>query len=212
MIFANFAVPQFQGISADLRILAVLDIGSIVSRSAMSDERMRVQPAAEAHSVDLLTRRYRGVLVRYFRRRGIDANDAADLVQEVFVRLSRENVLARVQHIEGYLFGAAANVATDYFRRRKVRLAYPVEDHTEAMHRSEEFSPDRLAEGRQELELIVAALNELPERMRNIFILARLENMQRAEIAARLGISKRLVEQQIALATACLADCRKRLS
>jgi RNA polymerase sigma-70 factor (ECF subfamily) len=71
--------------------------------------------------------------------------------------------------------------------------------------------PDRLAEGRQELQLIVEALNELPERMRHIFILARLENMRRADIAARFGISKRLVEQQIALATACLAERRKRL-
>jgi DNA-directed RNA polymerase specialized sigma24 family protein len=48
--------------------------------------------------------------------------------------------------------------------------------------------------------------------MRNIFILARLEHMPRAEIAARLGISKRLVEQQITLATACLADRRRKLT
>ena len=173
---------------------------------------MRAQVVADALSVDLLTRRYHGVLIRYFRRRGIDVHDAMDLVQEVFERLSHQGVLSRVERVEGYLFGAAANVATDHFRRKRVRLAYPVEDYGEAMHRGEEFAPDRLAEGRQELELIVAALNELPERMRHIFILARLENMRRAEIAARLGISKRLVEQQIALATACLADRRKRLT
>ena len=177
----------------------------------MSDERMPVQLAAESLSVDPLTRQYHGVLHRYFRRRGIHANDVADLVQEVFERLSRPDVLARVERIEGYLFRTAANVATEHFRRRQVRLAYPVSDHVEAMHRGEEFTPERLAEGREELELIVAALNELPERMRNIFILARLENIPRAEIAARLGISKRLVEQQITLATACLADRRERL-
>jgi DNA-directed RNA polymerase specialized sigma24 family protein len=48
--------------------------------------------------------------------------------------------------------------------------------------------------------------------MRNIFILARLENLPRAEIAQRLGISKSLVEQQITLATACLADRRRRIA
>jgi len=170
-----------------------------------------MQTATDKPSVDLLTRRYRSVLNRYFRRRGVDANDAMDLVQEVFERISHQDILARVEHVEGYLFGAAANAATDYFRRRRVRLAYPVEDHSDAIHCGEAFMPDRLAEGRQELQLIVEALNELPERMRHIFILARLENMRRAEIAARLGISKRLVEQQIALATACLAERRKRL-
>jgi RNA polymerase sigma factor (sigma-70 family) len=172
---------------------------------------MPVQPAAESPSVGLLTRQYHGVLLRYFRRRGIDANDAPDLVQEVFERLSRPDVLKGVERVDGYLFRTAANVATEHFRRRQVRLVYPVADHIDAMQRGEEFAADRLAEGRQELELIVAALNELPERMRNIFILARLENMPRAEIAARLGVSKRLVEQQLALATACLADQRRRL-
>lgn len=178
----------------------------------MSDERMQVQAAAESPSVDGLTRQYHGVLMRYFRRRGIQAPDAPDLVQEVFERLSRPEVLERIERVDGYLFKTAANVATEHFRRRQVRLAYPIADHSEAMHRGEEFAPDRIAEGRQELELIVGALNELPERMRNIFILARLENMPRAEIAARLGVSKRLVEQQLTLATACLADRRKRLT
>lgn len=177
----------------------------------MSDERMPVQPAAECHSVDGLTRQYHGVLVRYFRRRGIGEHDLMDLVQEVFERLSRPDILKGVERLDGYLFATAANVATEHFRRHQVRLAYPAADHVDGMQRGEEFAPDRLAEGRQELDLIVAALNELPERMRNIFILARLENMPRAEIAARLGISKRLVEQQITLATACLADRRKRL-
>lgn len=178
----------------------------------MSDEKMSVKPAADALSVEVLTRQYHSVLIRYFRRRGIDASDTMDLVQEVFERLARPDVLAHVERVEGYLFRTAANLAAEHFRRRRVRLAYPVADHSEAMHRGEEFAADRLAEGRQELELIVAALNELPERMRNIFILARLENMPRAEIAARLRISKRLVEQQITLATACLADCRRRLT
>jgi len=178
----------------------------------MSDEAVPVQPTAERVSVDALSRRYRSALLRYFRRRGIDVDDSPDLIQEVFERLSRPDVLARIERIDGYLFVTAANVATEYFRKRQVRLAYPISDHAHSIHRSEEFGPDRIAEGRQELEFIVAALNELPERMRNIFVLARLENMPRAEIAARLGISKRLVEQQITLATACLVDRRKRLA
>ena len=176
----------------------------------MSDERAPAQPAADFTSVDRLTRRYHGVLVRYFGRRGVDTGDAQDLAQEVFERLSRPEVLARIERVDGYLFGTAANLAVEYFRRRQVRQAHPAADFAESLHRGEEFAPDRLLEGRQELDLIVAALNEMPERMRHIFILARLENLPRAEIALRLGISKRLVEQQITLATACLADRRRR--
>lgn len=177
----------------------------------MSDERSPAQVAmADISSVDRLTRQYHAVLVRYFGRRGIDPGDAQDLAQEVFERLCRPEVLARIDRIDGYLFGVAANLATEHFRRRRVRLAHPAADFVESLQRSEDFAPDRLLEGREELALIVAALNELPERMRHIFILARLENLPRAEIAVRLGISKSLVEQQITLATACLADRRRR--
>jgi DNA-directed RNA polymerase specialized sigma24 family protein len=48
--------------------------------------------------------------------------------------------------------------------------------------------------------------------MRTIFILARLEDMPRAEIAMRLGVSKSTVEQAITRATACLADRRRRVT
>lgn len=176
----------------------------------MSDARAPAPKVADRASVDRLTRQYHAVLIRYFARRGIDPAEAQDLAQEVFERLSRPEVLARIDRIDGYLFATAANLATEHFRRRQVRIAHPASDFTDNIQRSEDFAPDRLLEGRQELELIVGALNELPERMRHIFILARLENMPRAEIAVRLGISKRLVEQQITLATACLADRRRR--
>lgn len=176
----------------------------------MARTQQEEETETEALSVDRLSRQYHAVLVRYFGRRGIELGDAQDLAQEVFERLSRPETLSRIDQIDGYLFGTAANLAAEYFRRRQTRLAHPAADFAEEMQRGEEFAPDRVLEGRQELDLIFAALNEMPERMRRIFILARVENMARAEIATRLGVSKRLVEQQITLATACLADRRSR--
>jgi RNA polymerase sigma-70 factor (ECF subfamily) len=166
----------------------------------------------DGHSVEILSRRYYAVLQRYFARRDVDSADAPDLVQEVFARLSHRGALDKIANVDGYLFATAANIAMDHFRRRKVRSNHLGRARRDELSEAQEFGPDRLAEGRQELSLIVDALNEMPERMRNIFILARLENMPRAEIAVRLGISKRLVEQQITLATACLADRRRRLA
>lgn len=165
---------------------------------------------ASGNAVAALSRRYHAVLLRYFARRGFPPHDAQDLAQEVFTRLSPSEVLDSVESVEGFLFATAANVAVDHGRRRKVRTdtARAFEDAAEPQ---DEFAPDRLLEGREELAAIVAALNEMPERMRNIFILFRLENLPRAEIAERLGISKSLIDQQVALATACLADRRRRL-
>lgn len=163
-------------------------------------------------SVDELSRKYHAVLVRYFLRRGIAQADSEDLAQEVFYRLARQDSLDDVGSLESYLFATAANVARDLFRRSKVRSDNPAEAFVESIQLTEQFSPERQLAGRQELDFILAALNEMPERMRTIFILARLENMPRAEIAARLGVSKSTVEQSITKATACLADRRRRVT
>jgi len=178
----------------------------------MSGGRFVRERAAEIASVEDLSRKYRSVLLRYFARQRIAANDAQDLAQEVFLRLSRHDALEGVVRPDAYLFATAANMAVEHWRRRSVRTAHPPESFYEAVQITEIFPPDRTAEGRQELALILAALNEMPERMRNIFILARLENMPRAEIASRIGVSKSLVEQQITTATACLAARRRQLS
>ena len=178
----------------------------------MGDGQTSANGARNNVVVEELSRRYNVALLRYFTRRGIAQHDAQDLVQDVFARLSRQDAFGNVDSVDGYLFATAANIAFDFFRRNKVRRDNPAIGFIESVQRTEDFSPERLLEGRQELDCVVAALNEMPERMRNIFILARLENLPRAEIAQRLGISKSLVEQQITLATACLADRRRRIS
>jgi RNA polymerase sigma factor (sigma-70 family) len=138
-------------------------------------------------SVEELSLSYGAVLQRYFTRRGISVADAQDLAQEVFVRLLKKDHLDDVANADGYLFAAAANLARDHFRYRNVRVANPVDGFAEQVQRTAEFDPERLVGGRQELDLLLVTLNEMPERMRNIFILARLENLPRAEIAERLG-------------------------
>ena len=178
----------------------------------MGDGKTSAKDARTGVGIEELSRRYNVALLRYFVRRGIGQQDAQDLVQDVFTRLSRRDALDNVGSVDGYLFATAANIAFDFFRGNKVRRDNPATGFVEAIQCTADFSPERLLEGRQELACIVAALKEMPERMRNIFILARLENLPRAEIAQRLGISKSLVEQQIVLATACLADRRRRIT
>jgi RNA polymerase sigma factor (sigma-70 family) len=178
----------------------------------MGEKRTLAIDAVTSVTLETLSHRYHAVLLRYFARRGIGRQDAQDLAQEVFVKLSKGNLLENVVSSQAYLFTTAANVAYDFFRWCKVRADNPADSFYETAQRSDNFSPERLVGGRQELTCIVAALNEMPERMRNIFMLARLENLPRSEIARRLGISKSLVEQQITLATACLSEKRRRIT
>jgi RNA polymerase sigma-70 factor (ECF subfamily) len=183
-----------------------------VEPERMSERGTPQEVASEAStSVEALSRKYHSVLVRYFSRRRLAFSDAQDLAQEVFARLARPGTLDGIDRAGAYLFTTAANLLVEFHRYRLVRSSNPPEDFCEAIQRAAEFTPERLLEGRQELELIMQALRSMPERMRNVFVLARLENIPRAEIAARLGIAKRTVEQDLTTATAYLAERRRRL-
>lgn len=162
--------------------------------------------ASDQVMVEDLSKTYRSVLQRYFLRRGLPSQDTEDMAQEVFVRLSRRRGLSDMENVAGYLFETAASVAIDYQRGRIQRHSLAHEPYEEARHAISDFAPDRLFAGREALNNVLTGLRELPERTRNVFILARLEQMRHAEIARRLGISVSAVEKHIVKALAHLSD------
>jgi RNA polymerase sigma-70 factor (ECF subfamily) len=58
---------------------------------------------------------------------------------------------------------------------------------------------------RQRLRQVIAALEELPARTRDIFVLFRLDRLKQSEIAAQMGISVSAVEKHVVRAVAHLA-------
>jgi len=68
----------------------------------------------------------------------------------------------------------------------------------------EPLDPDRVLLGRERLAQLAAGLRELPERTRVMFVLYRLENMSRVEIAQAHGVSVSAVEKHLARAMAHL--------
>ncbi|WP_255587118.1 RNA polymerase sigma factor [Hephaestia mangrovi] len=156
---------------------------------------------------------YRDALGRYFARRVREPADVPDLVQEVFLRLSRMPNPAAVEKPEHFLFVTAANVLRDRARRAAVRSAglhdpLPEED----LLASSEIPADRVLAGRQAAMRLRAVLSEMPERQRDVFVLRVLEGMKMADVARALSISTRAAEKQQAKAlahvTAALEDWR----
>ena len=162
--------------------------------------------AADTAMLADLSNRLRPALYRYFMRRRLRPEDAEDAVQEVFVRLSRRRGLAGLENVEGYLFETAASVAIDHHRRGRVRSEGRHDAYDESLHAVSDFASDRVLEGKQELAMVLEGLRELPERTRNVFLLARLERMRHAEIARRLGISVSTVEKHVVRALAHLSQ------
>ncbi|MEM9681975.1 MAG: RNA polymerase sigma factor [Pseudomonadota bacterium] len=140
----------------------------------------------------------------YLTRKLRNAETAADLTQETFLRLTERaggNAAAVITHERSYLYRIAHNVAVDHLRRvgrERTDIVAPVElDHLA----DETPSPERAAGSRDELAVVRAAIRELPDRTQQIFVLARILGLTYREVAARLRVSESSVQKHLARAT-----------
>lgn len=146
---------------------------------------------------------HRRELLAFLTRKLRDAETAADLTQETFLRFveqGRSGSSALVTHERSYLYRIAGNLVVDYVRQRRRDLTdvYPDEELTALP--DEAPSPERVALGKGELERLRDAIRQLPDRTQRVFVLARLEGLTYREVAERLGISESSVQKHLAIA------------
>lgn len=166
---------------------------------------LRPASAADTQMTAGLSARYGDSIRRYFARRLRGSPDIDDLAQEVFVRLLKRTRIDDIGNIQGYLFQIAANLLRERGRQRFQRRLDSQESFNEdSAAAREERSPERILMGKEACELLIRALQELPERTRAIFILNRYEDLAGVEIARRLGVSVSTVEKDMMRAIAHL--------
>jgi RNA polymerase sigma-70 factor (ECF subfamily) len=94
-----------------------------------------------------------------------------------------------VQQIDSYVFQTAANVIRDRARRQAARHHREHDKLEESELPANDLSPERVLLNTELLGVAIAALEELPENTRRVFVLRRYEGMRHEEIAAHLGMS-----------------------
>lgn len=157
-------------------------------------------------SFEQLNRRFRpGLMVFFLRRLGNHA-EAEDMIQEVFMRLATMDA-TRVQSPEAYIFRMAVNLLRDRSRREKVRFTHRAESIAADEAGIDLLDPLRVVAGRESLDDLATALRELPERTRDIFILYRLENVDKRDIAQAFDISLSTLERHLTRAMAHITRC-----
>ncbi len=137
--------------------------------------------------VQQLFRRYNGDLKRYLRRRGASAETAADLTQETFLRLLTAAPRGPVDNVQAYIFRTANNLSIDLARRQ--RLLPFLDNGEEVLEQLTDEAPsaERVVMSRQELAILQAALNQVPQTPRNVFLL-RLDGRTFEDIGLVLGV------------------------
>ena len=123
-----------------------------------------------------------------------EVQDAEDIVHDVFVRLWANRQKLEIGELENYLATAVKYGVLSKIKKRAREKKYL---KTETSLSVVESSSETKVHYRQSLELVRTEVEKLPERCRLIFKYSRDEGMPVKQIAAKLSISPKTVENQI---------------
>lgn len=158
--------------------------------------------AEEVHAHDLQ-------LKAYLRGSFPSIRDVDDVAQESYLRVWKARASQTIRSAKGFLFQIARHVATDILRRD---FASPIKGATEFTAFSVLDSKPDAAEvvcSREDIVFLADAIDALPPRCHEIFILRKIQRMPQKEIAALLGISVQTVRVQV---TRGMRRCEKFLA
>lgn len=151
---------------------------------------------------------HHGWLLGWLRRKLRCPHDAADLSHDTFLRLLNGEDPARLREPRAYLLVIANRLMINRHRRLKVEED-ALRQVAVLLEKQEHRGPANAAAAQ---ELLVQVLNllmeELPDKPRRAFLMARVHGLSYRDIAARLDISESSVKQYLAK---CLAHCHSRL-
>ncbi len=143
-------------------------------------------------------------LVDFFTRLIGDGHTASDYAQDVFYDVwTCRRKFKEVVSFSAYLFQMARFKCYNHFDRQAVRKRFwseTLKSKPEAASLEKDLYADETE------SLIWKTVNRMPEKRRKVFVMSRLQGVPNDQIASKLGISKRTVENHI---TAALSELRK---
>ena len=153
----------------------------------------------QTHAFDQLFDRYSQRLYRFSKSLLKNNEDAEGIVQEVFFRIwKKRDELNEKKSFQSFLFSIAYNLIVDQFRQRVKDQKY--EQFIIKQAQQNYLNPGDELEYKELKKQVGKAINELPERRKEIYKLSREEGLNYNDIANRLHIRSKTVENQINLA------------
>lgn len=161
-------------------------------------------PAPEDRSAALaeVARQHHASLVRFLTQRTGSVEVAKEIAQDAYVKVLAVEHPGSIASLANYLWRCALNLMTDHGRRRGVRERFVQAVRAEA----EQLAPsaESVVDARQRLEIIEQALEHLPSRCLEAFILRVVQGRPFDEVGQEMGISGRMAKIYVARALAYL--------
>ena len=132
--------------------------------------------------------------------RFVDQPIAEDIVQDVFLKIwQKRSFIFQKEGIHTYLYNSVRHGCLDYLKHKGVISNY-IERIINKLKIEELYyndDPQFLFTEDERLKSIYKEINNLPDRCREIFSMAYLEERKTTEIANLLNVSKRTVESHL---------------
>jgi RNA polymerase sigma-70 factor (ECF subfamily) len=126
-----------------------------------------------------------------------DPEAAADLLQDVFLRLYRfAERVDPCRPLEPWLYRVTTNLAYTYVKRRQ-RWFSPLEDIAEWLVGSKKQTPHHMAEVDEESQQVQQAIASLPLQQRVVIVLYYINDLSLHEIAEIIGVPEGTVKSRL---------------
>jgi len=144
---------------------------------------------------DALFKRYYSALCRFAVLFAKKEDDAEEIVQFFFVKIWNNRKKIKItSSVKSYLYTSVRNASLNFIQKEKTRDAYEEKYGDHAPEISENPIPDEFN------EIYNNAVEKLPERTKEVFILCKNEGLTYSEIAEYLQISAKTVENNMGIA------------
>lgn len=161
------------------------------------DHGRRVAHLFEAHN---------RALMRFLTCRLKSSQEAKEVAQEAYVRMLQLDEPGGVSYLRAFLFKTAANLAADRIKSATRRGRIDQLDFFDLSDSSP--SAESSVADRQELTVLLEAIEELPAKCRYAFIMHRFYGYELSEVAQLMGLSERMVRIYVERA---IVFCRERM-
>jgi RNA polymerase sigma factor (sigma-70 family) len=163
-------------------------------------------PAGRAEAISVLFREHNRALVSFLQTRLPNEQEAREVAQEAYVKLLQLDQPVAVSILRWYLFKIARCLAVD---RQSQNSARGRLDRLDAFDDLDLSSPtENKVVASDELARLQSALRELPPKYQQALLLHRFKGLSTTEIAARMGLTDRMIRIYIRKA---LIYCRYRI-
>ena len=150
----------------------------------------------EEYAFEYLYENYYVALCIFARKYVSELEVAEEIVQQLFYTIwEKRKELTFKTSLKPYLYSSVKNNSLDYLKHQKVKNNYT--KHVLSTSRNESSDYNDKYVSKESLERINRAIEKLPEQRKRVFKMNRFEGLKYREIAVKLQISEKTVENHM---------------